>query len=105
MRDPMPAPIIEIRCSFCRAIFPLEACTRIKIPNSKDEKTRPFKLRADESMYLIKLRRQKRCKLCMQLLEERQLAIAQNTRIGTSLKVSSISRDRTKWGKGATKTI
>ena len=54
MRDPMPAPIIEIRCSFCRAIFPLEACMRRKIPNNKDEKTRPFKLGADESMYLIK---------------------------------------------------
>ena len=36
----------------------------------------------------------------MQLIEERQLAIAQNTRIGTSLKVSSISRGCTKWEKG-----
>ena len=36
----------------------------------------------------------------MQLIEERQLATARDTRIGTSLKVSSISRDCTQWGKG-----
>ena len=34
----MPAPIIEIRCSFCRAIFPVEACTRTEVRYDEAQK-------------------------------------------------------------------